>query len=98
MMAMTLVMASQSLADSASPGLQIESEEPWCEDDSPWSESKEKFAPDGAITQVGPYFFRVCQGGSSTSTPGNRSMRFFFNPRRVPGLQHDRAMIGLKIN
>ena len=97
-MAMALVVPSQSLADSASSTSPIDLEQPWCQDDSPWSPSKEKFAPDGAITQVGPYFFRVCQGGSSTSTPGNRAMRFFFNPRRVPDLQHDRAMIGLMIN
>lgn len=96
--AIVLVAASQSLAEPADTNARVDSEEPWCEDDSPWAESKEKFAPDGAITQVGPYFFRVCQGGSSTSTPGSRHMRFFYNPRRVPGLQHDRAMIGLMIN
>ncbi|MEM1088676.1 MAG: hypothetical protein AAGH90_13205 [Pseudomonadota bacterium] len=66
----------------------------WCLPDVPYSNSKDTYLPDGAITQTGPYFFRVCQGGSKGSTPERRVMRFFYNPARVERLSSDHAMIG----
>ncbi|MEM9912962.1 MAG: hypothetical protein AAF922_19550, partial [Pseudomonadota bacterium] len=65
-----------------------------CRPDRPYSNSKETYLPDGAITQIGPYLFRVCQGGSKGSTPERRAMRFFYNAARVEGLSSDHAMIG----
>ncbi|MEL6242024.1 MAG: hypothetical protein AAFR19_12030 [Pseudomonadota bacterium] len=64
----------------------------------PYSSGKEIYSPDGAITQVGPYFFHVCQGGARGSTPDRRAMRFFYNPERVDGLSSVKVMTGLMIN
>lgn len=70
----------------------------WCTEDLYYSSGKKSFLPNGALTQVGPYFFRVCQGGSKGSTPDRRAMRFFYNPARVKGLSSEKVMSGLMIN
>ncbi|MEL7515373.1 MAG: hypothetical protein AAGK03_12255 [Pseudomonadota bacterium] len=70
----------------------------WCTEGLPYSSGKEIYAPDGAITQVGPYFFHVCQGGARGSTPDRRVMRFFYNPERVQGLSSVKVMTGLRLN
>lgn len=70
----------------------------WCVEDLPYSSGKKIYSPDGAITQVGPYYFRVCQGGARGSTPDRRAMRFFYNPERVDGLSSVKVMTGLRIN
>ena len=70
----------------------------WCVGELAYSTGKESYIPDGAITQVGPYSFRVCQGGSKGSTPDARAMRFFYNPERVKGLSSVKVMTGLRIN
>lgn len=70
----------------------------WCTEDLYYSPGKKSHLPDGALTRVGPYIFRVCQGGSLGSTPDRRAMRFFYNLARVKALSSEKVMSGLMIN
>ncbi|QFU09748.1 hypothetical protein PARPLA_00689 [Rhodobacteraceae bacterium THAF1] len=70
----------------------------WCTDDLYMSPGAQRYVPDGAIAQVGPYYLRVCLNGPSRSAPGERAMRFFYNPERVEGLSSVKVMTGLMVN
>lgn len=92
------LLAGQVTADPYAAAPPYDPSADWCVEGLPYSSGKEIYSPDGAITQVGPYFFHVCQGGARGSTPDRRAMRFFYNPERVDGLSSVKVMTGLMIN
>jgi hypothetical protein len=93
-----VLTASGVFADPYASAPTYDDSADWCTEDLYYSTGKKSYLPDGALTQVGPYIFRVCQGGSRGSTPDRRAMRFFYNPARVEGLSSDKVMTGLMIN
>jgi hypothetical protein len=93
-----VLFAQQAIADPYAAAPAYDPSADWCTEDLPYSLGKEVHRPDGAITQVGAYLFRVCQGGPPNSTPDERVMRFFYNPERVEGLSSVKVMTGLMIN
>ncbi len=94
-----IAFASKSTADhdpyeSAPPA---DLSQAWCEGDFYQTHGERDYSQEGAIAQIGPYFFRICRGKLSPEPDGQRVIRFFYNPRRVKGLRFDKTMTGLMV-
>ena len=79
-----------------SPALAERDGVPWCLPKDAVA-GKDWFGPDGAVTQVGEVFFRVCQSGNSRP-PSRRVISIRVNPDRIPDLVLDRSIIALMVN
>ncbi|WP_322890830.1 MULTISPECIES: hypothetical protein [unclassified Yoonia] len=96
--AMLVLFAQQAVADPYAAAPAHDPAADWCTEELPYTPGLETYQPDGAVTQVGPYLFRVCQRAPLSSTPERRVMRFFYNPERVEGLSSVKVMSGLIVN
>lgn len=84
-------------ADSLAPTSSYDPEADWCTDELNFAPGDERFVPDGVVVQIGEAYFRVCRSPIRSIAPERRTMRFFYNPQRVPGLIFDRSMIGVRV-
>ena len=63
----------------------------WCEGDIPVTR-EQSYGPDGAITQVGPYYFRICRWGTAEESPFRKVMHLTYNPALVKDLSTTKVM------
>ncbi len=63
----------------------------WCEGDTPVTEAQ-SYGPDGAIAQVGPYYFRICRWGEGDKPPSRKVMHLTYNPALVKDLSTTKVM------
>ena len=96
--AMTSILAAA--ATDASPYRPAPPYDPsakWCEGDTQVLEGQ-GYGPDGAITQVGPYYFRICRWGTGEQPPSRKVMHLTYNPALVKDLSTTKVMRGLFLN
>ncbi len=99
-LALVVISCLAATATDASPYSPAPPYDPsakWCEGDTPVLEGQ-SYGPDGAITQVGPYYFRICRWGTEEDSPFRKVMHLTYNPALVKGLSTTKVMRGLVLN
>tara|TARA_R110002020_G_scaffold169095_3_gene358116 strand:- start:23 stop:754 length:732 start_codon:yes stop_codon:yes gene_type:complete len=90
--AMTSILAAaEADASPYRPAPPYDSTAKWCEGDIPVTDTQ-SYGPDGAITQVGPYYFRICRWGNGDKLPSRKVMHLTYNPALVKDLSTTKVM------
>ncbi|WP_448325808.1 hypothetical protein [Sulfitobacter sp. M13] len=90
----SVLAAAESDASPYRPAPPYDPGAKWCEGDIPVTR-EQSYGPDGAITQVGPYYFRICRWGTAEESPFRKVMHLTYNPALVKGLSTTKVTRGL---
>ena len=87
----SVLAAAESDASPYRPAPPYDPGAKWCEGDIPVTR-EQSYGPDGAITQVGPYYFRICRWGTAEESPFRKVMHLTYNPALVKDLSTTKVM------